>query len=345
MTDGDALRYRTLYVDPDWLGDPTAYEGPDLDTENQPDFSSGIEAISAASDLAQFALTTLSQGNTESGRLCLFDAATGKWHWRDLEKDRRSIGDGHEIAFSPDGSLVAVAASTDLKAIVWQTSEMTMAWSAGTDAAWGDGKLFTHIGFSGDGRRVVAVSAHPWEPEPEQATCERVVVAEAETGEIIFAATVPIRGGANLDHSGQSLAYIGADDQVLIHDVPSGKVVARHRSGAPGARVLAYAPDGDAVAVGGDGVVEVIRTRTGPSHSIPISGTCQAVNWSWNGLCVLATDDEHATVVDAEGRILWTRHMEDARFLVAAFTHDGRTLVTVEPETTEVIAWFLAAPQ
>src|SRR3954454_13354393 len=110
MTDEEIPRHRTLYMDPDWLDDPTTYEGPDLDPEDQPDFSSGIEAISAAPDLTRFALTTASQGNTESGRLCLFDTVTGTWHWRALEEGRRFIGDGHEIVFSPDGSLVAVAA-------------------------------------------------------------------------------------------------------------------------------------------------------------------------------------------------------------------------------------------
>ncbi|WP_067814184.1 WD40 repeat domain-containing protein [Actinomadura kijaniata] len=345
MINDELPRHRTLYADPDWLDDPIASELPDVDTENQPDFSSGIEAIGAASDLARFALTTLSQGNTESGRLCLFDVATGTWHWRELEQRRRFIGGGHEIAFSPDGSLVAVATSTDLKAVVWRTEDMTMAWSAGAAAAWGEDRLFTHISFSGDGRLVVAVSANPWEPEPERVPCERVVVADAGTGEIVFAENLPIHGSAGLDHSGKSLARLAADNQVVIHGLPSGEVLTRHRSGVPNARLLDYAPDGDAVAVAGDGAVEVIQPLAGSSYSFPIGGTCQAMNWSRNGLRVLATDDGHATVLDDDGRILWTREMEDAHFLLGAFTRDGRALVTLDPDTYEIVAWFLTPPQ
>ncbi|MFI0352955.1 hypothetical protein [Actinomadura sp. 9N407] len=70
MTDDEVGEHRVLYVDPDWLDDPDAYDGPEVDTDDQPDFASGIHAIAATSDLRRFALTTESQGNTESGRMC-----------------------------------------------------------------------------------------------------------------------------------------------------------------------------------------------------------------------------------------------------------------------------------
>ncbi|RSN68109.1 WD40 repeat domain-containing protein [Actinomadura sp. WAC 06369] len=344
MADDASDRRRPLYADPEWSEDPDSYEGPVDEPDERPDFSSGIVAVAASPDLERVAMTTASQGNTESGRFTLFETETGTRYWRDLEEERRFVGDGHEIAFSPDGSLVAVAASTDLKVVVWRTDGMTVAWSAGADPAWGDGTLFTGVRFSGDGRRVVAVSGRPWEPEPDEAVPARVVVAEAGTGAVVFAETVRVRGGADLDHRGERLAYLGADGRVVIRDVSSGEVVAEHRSGVPGARLLAFSDDGGAVAVGGDGAAEVIRTATGASRGIPITGTCLAVAWSARGLRVLAADDDRAAVVDAEGRVLWERYMDDAPLLLAAFTHDGRVMVTLDPDATEVVGWFFPNP-
>ena len=340
-----------LYVDPDWLDDPDGYDGPDVDTADQPDFASGIAAVAVASDLRRFALTTASQGNTQSGQLCVFDVADGTWHWGELEERARFVGDGEQVAFSPDGSLVAVAASTDLRTIVWRSDGMSMVWSAGADAGWGPQPrpgdpggvqpcgLFTHVEFSGDGRLVVAVGGNPWEPAPVDAPDERVVVADAATGEVVFAETVPIRGGALLDHSGTTLAYVGADDEVLVRDLASGSVT-RLPGQVRDARVLAYSPDGDAVAVGGDDVVQVIR-RGGARRSI--AGSWHVARWSRDGLRVLTGDGERATVLDDDGRTLWTRPMENLDDLAAAFTPDGRALVTVDSDTTEVVAWHLGA--
>ncbi|MEV5568617.1 WD40 repeat domain-containing protein [Spirillospora sp. NPDC052269] len=351
MTDAALSDHRVLYVDPDWLDDPDAHGVEDVDTDDQPDFGSGVHAVAASSDLSRFALTTSSQGNSESGQACFFDVASSAWHWRELDEGRPFIGDGEQIAFSPDGSLVAVATSTDMKAIVWRTADMSMAWSAEPGPAWGHvprrGQtedvrptgLFTHIAFSGDGRSVVATGGSPWTPEPIETPTERIVVAEASTGEVVYAADVPIRGGAILDQTGETLAHIGLDDEIVVQDLPSGAVAHRHPSEVPGARVLAYSPDAGAVAVGGDGVVQVVQLRDGASPGIQLGEgtTCTAMHWSPNGLRILVEDDEHATVLDADNHTLWTRPKDH---LAAAFTPDGRTLVTVHDDTW-VRAWSL----
>ncbi|MFG2087811.1 hypothetical protein [Spirillospora sp. NPDC048824] len=189
MTDDDVPDHQVLYVDPDWLDDPDAYEGPEVDTDDQPDFPSGIHAV---------------------------------------------------------------AASTDMRVIVWRTDDMAEVWSAGSDAAWGnppephrseDGRpsgLFTSVTFSGDGRRVAAVGGSPWVPEPVEAPAERLVVAEAATGEIVFAATIPIRGAALLDHAGTTVTHLGANDDILVRDLPSGMESAELLAAA-------FTPDGRAL--------------------------------------------------------------------------------------------------
>lgn len=350
MTAAGTPDHRALYVNPEFLDDPDAYDGPEVDVDDQPDFGSGVHAVAASSDLRRFALTTESQGNTESGKLCLFDIASGTWHWRDLEEHRHFIGDGEQIAFSPDGSLVAVAASTDLKVIVWRTADMSPAWSAKPGPAWGHVPssdqsedvrptgLFTHVAFSGDGRTIVAVGGSPWVPKPDEAPTERVVVAEATTGDVIYASDIPIRGGAVLDHSASTLAHIGANDEVIVRHLPSGRIAHQMPSEVPGACVLAYSPDADAIAIGGDGAVQVLRLQDGTSHKIQLSGECESMHWSPDGLRILAENDEQATVVDADGQTLWTGHTE---YLAAAFTPDGHALVTVE-DGDAVHAWLLS---
>lgn len=355
--------HRVVYVDPEMLDDPDAYEecdgGPPVDGERQPDFASGIDALAVSSDLRRVALATAAQGNHECGEIWLFDAETGTWDCDDDLGDEW-IGAGGDIAFSPDGALLAVASTTNLPVLVWRTDGMVRLWAAGDAAAWrtgdlatddgeylrdaADGLPFSHIGFSGDGRLLVAVSA-PLPLHEEEAEDRRIVVAVAETGEVVCAMTAPVRGGAVLDRSGRRLAHVGDGGEVLVHDVATGALLTRHRTGLPTARTLVFAPDGETIAVGGEGAVEVIRTGAGPGPEDAgprtIEGTCQALHWSPDTLRALVAEGDRLTVVDAAGRAVWTGETTQSGPGTAAFTPDGRALLTVDDDTTEVIAWFL----
>jgi hypothetical protein len=315
--------------------DPDAYEEffgtAAMDDEG---FLSEFNAVGTSPDMRWTALVSVGEGNSSSGDLKVFDARTGSWDFADVEDDH-SIGWGEDVALSPDGSLVAVAGRFDRQVIVWRLPGLERLWSAGSWRTGTEGAGYSHIGFSGDGKRVVAVStAFPWDETEER----HVVVADAETGDVVFTTAATVGGHAVLDRSGTRLALIGPDGDVQTYRLRDGEIVARYRTGLLGAGALALSPEGDTVAVGGDGGMELLG---GASGRVPAEGACRAVIWTPDGPRALFTSEEAATVIDGRGRVLWTRRMEDPRFLVAAFAPGGDTLVTVETYPAEITAWFL----
>ncbi|WP_433183595.1 WD40 repeat domain-containing protein [Actinoallomurus sp. CA-150999] len=330
--------HRVLYGDFEMreMEDPDAYEEfYGTSAVGDEGFLSGFNAIGTGPDLRWTALVSEAEGNSSSGGLEVFDAETGAWETDGVQEDDHYIGWGEDVAVSPDGSLLATAGRFDRQVIVWRVPGPERLWAAGSWRTGAEGAGYSHIGFSGDGRLIVAVSsASPWDGTVER----NVVVAGAETGDVMFTTATVVAGGAVLDHSGSRLAFVGPDGDVLIHRLPDGEVVARHRTALPGAGALALSPEGDTVAVGGDGGVELLGRSTG---RVPAEGTCQAITWSPDGPRALFTSEEAATVIDGQGRALWTRPMEDPSLLVAAFTPGGHTLVTIETYPAEITAWFL----
>ncbi|MFI6794656.1 WD40 repeat domain-containing protein [Streptosporangium canum] len=335
--------HRVLYGDFDTRAmnenkpyDPDAHEAfygtSAVDDEG---FFGEFNAIGTSPDLRWTALVSVAEGNNSSGGLEVFDAETGTWETGDVQADDRYIGQGEDVAVSPDGSLVAAAGSFDQQVIVWRVPGPERLWAAGSWRTGTEGAGYSHIGFSGDGKLIVAVSS----ASPHDETAERhVVVADAETGDVTFTTATVAAGRAVLDHSGTRLALIGPDGDVLVHRLPDGDLVVRHRTALPGADALALSPEGDTVAVGGDGGMELLGRSTG---RVPAEGTCQAMTWSPDGPRALFTSEEAATVIDGQGRVLWTRRMEDPSLLLSAFTPGGHTLLTVETYPAEITAWFL----
>ncbi|GAA2440300.1 hypothetical protein GCM10010191_64940 [Actinomadura vinacea] len=333
--------HRVLYADLEMLAgnetcDPGAYEefygAAAMDEEG---FFSSFNAVGAGPDLRWTALVSAAEGNSSSGGLELFDAQTGAWESDGVQENDHYIGWGEEVAFSPDGSLVAVAGRFDRQVIVWRVPGPERLWAAGPWPTGTEGAGYSHIGFSGDGKLIVAVSfAFPWEETAER----QVVVADAQTGDVAFTTAAVAVGGAVLDHSGTRLALIGPDGEVPIYRLPDGEIVARHRTTLPSAGTLALSPQGDTAALGGDGGMELVGRFTG---HVPAEGTCQAMTWSPDGPRGLFTSHEAATVIDRQGHALWTRRIEDPSGFLAAFTPGGRALVTAETYPAEISAWFL----
>ncbi|MET8387736.1 WD40 repeat domain-containing protein [Streptosporangium canum] len=336
--------HRVLYGDFDTRAmvenkpyDPDAHEAfygtSAVDDEG---FFGEFNAIGTSPDLRWTALVSAAEGNTSNGGLEVFDAETGAWETDDVQADdHHYIGQGEDVAVSLDGSLVAAAGRFDQQVIVWRVPGPERLWAAGSWRTGTEKAGYSHIGFSGDGKLIVAVSS----ASPCDETAERhVVVADAETGDVTFTTATVVAGRAVLDHSGTRLALIGPDGDVLVYRLPDGELVARHRTVLPGADALALSPEGDTVAVGGDGGMELLGRSTG---RVPAEGTCQAMTWSPDGRRALFTSEEAATVIDGQGRVLWTRRMEDPSLLLSAFTPGGHMLLTVETYPAEITAWFL----
>jgi WD40 repeat protein len=330
--------HRVLFADFEmWaMEDPDAYEEfygtSAMECEG---FFSEFNAVGTSPDLRWTALVSDAEGNSSSGGLEVFDAEAGAWETDGVQEDDHYIGWGEDVAASPDGSLVAAAGRFDRQVIVWRVPELERLWAAGSWPTTTEEAGYSHIGFSGDGKLIVAVSsASPWDKTVEQ----HVAVADAETGDIAFTTATVVAGGAVLDHFGTRLAVIGPDGDVLIYRLPDGEIVDRQRTALSGAGALALSPEGDTVAVGGDGGMELLGRSTG---RVLAEGACQALTWSPDGPRALFTSEEAATVIDVHGCALWTRHMEDPSLLVAAFTPGGHTLVTVETYPAEITAWFL----
>ncbi|GAA4106939.1 hypothetical protein [Actinomadura miaoliensis] len=296
---------------------------------------SEFNAIAVSPDLRWTALVSAAEGNTSSGGLEVFDAETGAWDTDGVQADDHYIGWGEDVAVSPDGSLVAAAGRFDHQVTVWRVPRLERLWAAGSWPTALKGAGYSHIGFSGDGELIVAVScATPWDETAER----HVVVADSETGDITFTTATGVAGHAVLDHSGTRLALVGPDGDVLIYRLPDGEIVARHRTALPGADTLLLSPEGDTVVAGGDGGMELLGRATG---RVRAEGTCRAMTWSPDGPRALFTSEESATVIDGKGRALWTRHIEDPGGLLAAFTPGGHTLLTFESYPAELTAWFL----
>ncbi|MBN6054612.1 WD40 repeat domain-containing protein, partial [Nonomuraea sp. RK-328] len=330
--------HRVLYGDFEMhaMEDPDAYEEfYGSSAAGEEGFFTGYNAIGVSPDLRWTALVSEAEGNSSSGGLEVFDTENGAWETDGVQEDDRYIGWGEDVAVSPDGSLVAAAGRFDRQVIVWRVPGPERLWAAGSWRAGSEGAGYSHIGFSGDGKLIVAVSsAAPWGRTAER----HVVVADAETGDVRFTTTAAVAGGAVLDHSGARLALLGPDGDVLIHRLPDGEIVGRHRTTLSGAAALALSPEGDTAAVGGDGGMELVGRRTG---RVRVEGTCRAMTWSPAGPRALFTSDEAVTVIDGQGRALWTRRMEDPSLLMTAFTPGGHMLVTMETYPAEIIAWFL----
>ncbi|KAB2350206.1 WD40 repeat domain-containing protein [Actinomadura rudentiformis] len=332
--------HRVLYADFETLAmngyAPEAYEefygAPAVDEEG---FFSDFNAVGASPDLRWTALVSAAEGNSSSGGLEVFDAETGTWETDGVQVDDHFIGWGEDVVVSPDGSLIAAAGRFDQQVIVWRVPGPERLWAAGSWRTETGGAGYSHIGFSGDGKLIVAVSS----ATPLDESAERhVVVADAETGDVTFTTTMVVAGRAVLDHSGTRLAIVGPDGDVLIHRLPGGEVMARHRTSLSGVSALALSPEGDAVAVGGDGGMDVFGRSTG---RVSNEGTCKAMTWSPDGPRALFTSEDAARVIDGRGRVLWNRPMEEPNLLLATFTPGGDTMVTVETYPAEITAWFL----
>ncbi|WP_431897058.1 WD40 repeat domain-containing protein [Nonomuraea sp. bgisy101] len=217
--------------------------GPDDDDdvdppEGEPDLEHGVATGAVSPDLRWLVLAAEPEGDRRGGDIGLWDTAAGSWRPMSASghDDRLSA---HDVRFSPDGSLVAIgmrAGGDRIRLAVWRTDDSELLWSAGPGEAddtdpWRfdprDGSKVV-VAFSGDGRRLVSVDI-----VAAEAGKGRVVVVESETGEVRFGAAARVHGSPVLDHTGERLAYLGQDGNLVVQAVASGEILVDHPIGGP----------------------------------------------------------------------------------------------------------------
>ncbi|HEY2373127.1 MAG TPA: hypothetical protein VGH82_11300 [Gaiellaceae bacterium] len=241
-----------------------------------------------------------------SGRL-LASGRGGTWVIA-ADGSKRRLGSWSDASWSPHGLFVVASSRDGLDAV--EPSDGTVRWSLGRPdvslPSWGGTQTDTHIAyFSGESLRVVAGDG---------------------TGDRLLA-----RRAVHLTPMWQPerhvIAFVSAGGVVVVRNVDSGAVVARHR--VPGVvRSLAWSVDGARLAVAGSGGVHVFgrRALTLPRRDV------RAVTFSQNGELALLTP-EALLVYGPEG--LQTVLRVQTRLAGVAWSPDGRWLVTSLPRADQ----------
>ena len=290
-------------------------------------------ALSWSSDGSVF----VTEGPDGSGVVDIRNATTGQsvlsWKGHDI--------DINDVAFSPDGTLVATAGD-DAALRVWNvaTGELRREFRAG------DGDSVWSPTFSRDGARLAA------------AWGGKIWVFELDRTEPVVEFDAPAAARISFDADGTRLAWGRTDGPTAtVGEIATGQIVLRVGEEERWINDVAYSPDGRHLATsGGDGVARIWDAETGAlamsvvGHSGPI-GT---VAWSLDG-ATLATgsDDGTARVWDVTGSV--------ARQVVAvagsgtrsgvadiAFSPDGERLMTGDWAVSATEIWDvgpLAGPE
>jgi len=241
-----------------------------------------------------------------SGRL-LVSGRGGTWVVGE-DGSKRRIGGWTAAAWSPHG-LFVVASSRDGLAAV-EPRDGTVRWSLGRPdvslPSWGGTRTDTRLAyFSGSSLRVVAGDG----------TGDRLLARRAK------------RVGAVWQPEQHVLAFVERSGAVVVQNVDSGAVVARHR-GVGDVRAIAWSADGTRLAVATSRAVHVFG-RAGVA--LPLRNV-RAVAFARDGELALLTPSA-LLVYGAEG--VQTVLRVHTRLAGVAWSPDGRWLVTSLPRADQ----------
>jgi WD40 repeat protein/serine/threonine protein kinase len=223
-----------------------------------------------------------------------------------------------ELAFSPDGSTLAVAGTAG-PVTLWNAAAGTLISTLPETSG--------PLAFSGDGRLIAVRAAR-----------QEIALWDARSGELrrtMQGHSTGVLQGLVFSHAGKMLASYGSDSSVLLWDVASGQ----ERRRFPNSQVPLFSPDDDFLAAGAtNGDLMLWDTRTGETQRTLDDGGHP-----------LAFDKRGATLLSKrQGRaILWDLVTGDEiRTIVevpelAAVSPDGKWLAGAELTFGELRLWNL----
>nr|WP_322768940.1 NB-ARC domain-containing protein [Frankia sp. Cr1] len=238
----------------------------------------------------------------------------------------------HEVAFSPDGRLLASAGSSDQTVQIWEVDTGTK-----LTALRGHAGRVSGIAFSPDGALLASVRSD-----------EPVRIWDVLTGDLqsIFTGHTGMLTNLAFSPDGALLASAGNDGLVRIWEVKSGTIQATPSSHI-GVTAVAFSPDGLQLAsAGGDETVRLWDVASGAARAILTghAGWVHDVAFSPDGtLLASASSDAKIKIWDVATSGLLTSllgHTGTVKGL--AFSSDGSLLSSVGENDHSIRVWDVA---
>ncbi len=283
-----------------------------------PDEGSVIRQIQADGDVLWVALSSdvrrLAAGG-EDGIIWIWDVSTGEL----VHTLTSDWGIVRSIAFSPDGSTLAVGHGSSRVIVLWDLA-------SGTSRAVlrGHEETVTGVAFSKDGSRLYSASWDRTIREWDIVNPDSTLTLRGHAGWVLRAV---------MSGDGRLVVSVGADETVRFWDAVLGEpiAVADMRGRAPSR--LAIAPDGRTLAVNQrDRSVLLIDLFTGKTLRALDGGqaTAQDLEFSPDGALLASASDGIAVTIWslADGTRLHTLSGHSARVNAVAFNLDGTLLCT-----------------
>ncbi|MBI5491200.1 MAG: PD40 domain-containing protein [Deltaproteobacteria bacterium] len=245
---------------------------------------------------------------------------------------RLALAGAAAIAFSPDGRRLAAAHS-------WKTAKLLMFETTSGEVVWEKdlGRTIGSLAYSPDGRWLAVGIKNMQSPSA-------IALLDGETGDEIRSLEGHTDGIWDLAFSadGSRLASTAIDDAIRVWDPSGGGELLRVAEGV-GAAAVAFSPDGLTLAAAGGRQhwVHAWDAATGAERSASHDGAVLAVAFAPGGdELAAASSDGRLHVWDvASGTRRLAFPVAEGEAIAVAWSPDGRTLATIGSQEPRVRLW------